>query len=128
MESRTEDMTAPEFVTPTTKTLCNEGCIVLYTHDDCVFCSQMKQLVFAVLDKYHLSRDILVEMDMDETCLDFTQFPTVRLCDVTVTGIQPFDRLDAGLMELLLKPCFCESKNLSTSGLDEILLVSQDRK
>ena len=110
MQSRTEDMIASEYMTPTTKT-CNEGCVVLYTHDDCVFCSQMKQLIFAVLDKHNLSHDFLVEVDIDDTHANITQFPTVRLCDTFVTGIQPLDRLDASLMRLVLKPCFgCSNK------------------
>jgi hypothetical protein len=87
---------------------CDQECLVLYTHDECVFCAQMKQLIYAALDKHRLPHHILVEIDITDARRSISQFPTMRLCDTMITGIQPIDRINTNLMRLLLKACFRE--------------------
>jgi hypothetical protein len=99
----------------TTVTPCGKcGCIVMYKGDLCIFCDAAQEILQGALANYGVPtsaiRAVDVESDDDCGCStdDIMVLPTIKICDVSLTGLPDEQMVNDAVIRAVMKECFCE--------------------
>ncbi|MCK5238548.1 MAG: hypothetical protein KAR33_03305 [Candidatus Thorarchaeota archaeon] len=98
----------PEVVT----TCGRNGCVVIYTGDNCAFCDTAFETLRDVLSDFGLSSSVISEVNVTsgiQCACDIpgiVTLPTIRVCDQLITGLPQIDEARSSIMHAILKGCF----------------------
>ncbi|MGQ4912647.1 MAG: hypothetical protein ACP6KW_10800 [Candidatus Thorarchaeota archaeon] len=97
------------------KTRCGEcSCVILYKGDFCLFCDAASEILANSLQEYGVSESALMEVDVDdaEACGcntdGITMLPTIKICDVKLTGLPEQQSVNDAVIRAIMKDCFVE--------------------
>jgi hypothetical protein len=98
--------------------LCGKpSCITLYRGDNCYFCDIASQMLASAVAQYGVSTDVLREVDIDsqeegESDPQIVALPTIRICDVILSGLPEEDIINDAVIRVLMKDCFSEHSSV----------------
>jgi hypothetical protein len=111
MKAEAEHMTE----TQTTTTPCGKcGCIIMYKGELCIFCDAAIEILKSALSNFGVPnsaiRSVDVESDNDCGCStdDISVLPTIKICDVKLTGLPDEQIVSDAVIRAIMKDCFCE--------------------
>lgn len=89
------------------------SCITLYKGENCYFCDIASQMLASTISQYGVSTDVLREVDIDsqdelESDAQIVALPTIRICDVILSGLPDEDIINDAVIRVLMKECFSE--------------------
>lgn len=97
------------------KTKCGEcSCVILYKGDMCLFCDAASDILADSLESFGIPSSAAREVDVDEAeqcgCRtdDITMLPTIKICDVTITGLPEEQSVRDAVIRAVMKDCFVE--------------------
>ncbi len=97
------------------KTPCGRcGCIIFYKGEVCIFCDAATEMLADTLIGFGVSDSAICEIDVDsdEECgcgtEDIAMLPTIRICDMKLTGMPDEQSMNDAIMRAIMKDCFCE--------------------
>lgn len=101
--------------TQTTTTPCGRcGCIVMYKGDLCLFCDAAEEILQRALSEFAVPSSAIRSVDIEsgETCGcstdDILALPTIKICDVKLTGLPDEQLVNDAVIRAIMKDCFCE--------------------
>lgn len=97
------------------KTKCGEcSCVILYKGDMCLFCDAASDILADSLESFGIPGSAAKEVDVDEAeecgCKtdNITMLPTIKICDVTITGLPEEQMVKDAVIRAIMKDCFIE--------------------
>lgn len=97
-------------------TACGQcGCIVMYKGELCIFCDAAAEILNGALSNFGVSnkaiRSVDVESGDDCGCStdDISVLPTIKICDVKLTGLPDEQMVNDAVIRAIMKDCFIES-------------------
>ncbi|MFW9808522.1 MAG: hypothetical protein ACFFE6_03985 [Candidatus Thorarchaeota archaeon] len=97
------------------KTPCGRcGCIIFYKGELCIFCEAATEMLADALMGFGVSSSAICEIDVDseEECGcgtdDIAMLPTIRICDMKLTGLPDEQSMNDAVMRAIMRDCFCE--------------------
>jgi hypothetical protein len=89
------------------------SCITLYRGENCYFCDIAGEMLTNAISQYGVSTDVLREVDIDsqdelESDTQIVALPTIRICDVVLSGLPEEDIILDAIIRVLMKECFSE--------------------
>jgi hypothetical protein len=101
--------------TQTTTTPCGKcGCIIMYKGELCIFCDAAIEILQDALSNFGVPssaiRSVDVESGDDCGCgtEDIQMLPTIKICDVKLTGLPDEQLVSDAVIRAVMKDCFCE--------------------
>lgn len=94
--------------------LCGrQSCITLYRGENCYFCDIASEMLTNAISQYGVSTDVLREVDIDsqdelESDIQIVALPTIRICDIVLSGLPQDDIIHDAVIRVLMKECFSE--------------------
>jgi hypothetical protein len=94
--------------------LCGRpSCITLYRGDNCYFCDIASQMLANAISQFGVSSDVLREVDIDsqdepESDTQIVALPTIKICDIVLSGLPDADIINDAVIRVLMKECFSE--------------------
>lgn len=111
MKAEVEHISEPRAV----NTPCGKcSCIIMYKGDLCIFCDAAIEMIQDALSNYGVSssaiRSVDVESDVACDCNtdDVLALPTIKICDVMLTGLPDEQIVNDAVIRAIMKECFCE--------------------
>ncbi|MFW9957606.1 MAG: hypothetical protein ACFFCT_06010 [Candidatus Odinarchaeota archaeon] len=101
--------------TQSTTTPCGKcGCIIMYKGEICIFCDAVIEILQEALSSFGVPRSAIrsVDIDSEDNCGcsidDIQMLPTIKICDVKLTGIPDEQIVNDAVIRAIMKDCFCE--------------------
>jgi hypothetical protein len=100
-------------VSPRTK--CGEcSCVILFKGEFCLFCDAAQEIIANSLQEFGIPMTALREVDVDSAAEcgcnadDIAMLPTIKICDVKITGLPEEQSVNDAMIRAIMKPCFAE--------------------
>ena len=97
------------------KTRCGEcSCVILFKGEFCLFCDAAQEILANSLQEYGIPISALREVDVDDAVEcgcntdDITMLPTIKICDVKITGLPEEQSVNDAVIRAIMKDCFAE--------------------
>ena len=97
------------------KTKCGEcSCVILFKGEFCLFCDAASEMLANSLQEFGIPASALREVDVDsaEACGcstdNITMLPTIKICDVKITGLPEQQSVNDAVIRAIMKDCFVE--------------------
>jgi hypothetical protein len=95
------------------KTRCGEcSCVILYKGDMCLFCDAAAEILVDSLESFGIPGSAALEVDVDDADAcgcnteNITMLPTIKICDVMLTGLPEEQTVKDAVIRAVLKDCF----------------------
>lgn len=95
------------------RTKCGEcSCVILYKGDMCLFCDAAHRILADSLERFGIPSTAVREVDVDdaEDCGcntdSITMLPTIKICDVMLTGLPEEQTVKDAVIRAAMKDCF----------------------
>lgn len=101
--------------------LCGKpSCITLYRGDNCYFCDIAAQMLANAISQYGVSAEVLREVDIEsqeepEGDVQIVTLPTIKICDIVLSGLPDEDIINDAVIRVLMKECFSEHSVLQAT-------------
>jgi hypothetical protein len=101
--------------TQSTMTPCGRcGCIIMYRGELCIFCDAAIEILQDALTSFGVPSSAIrsVDIESEEACGcetdDIQMLPTIKICDVKLTGLPDEQLVNDAVIRAVMKDCFCE--------------------
>lgn len=86
----------------------------MYKGDLCIFCDAAIEMIQDALSNFGVSGSAVraVDVESDDACDcgtdDVLALPTIKICDVMLTGLPDEQIVNDAVIRAVMKECFCE--------------------